>query len=174
MGDDRGVDRRGIDAPVAVHGIDVVVRRFSEDIAELVIALADQHVHLDEPFEGADQQHLGGGRAEYGIVHGRPAQTCDHLGAAEQRNLLLDRQQFGVHDVEAMALEYRLYFGLVDEASTLNARTGDEYPLWQRGAGAVSKPPDRLKPLGGFADISLFTPLLIDEIQQLRRGPRVA
>lgn len=31
-----------------------------------------------------------------------------------------------------------------------------------------------LEPLGGLADISLRTPLLVDEIQQLRRGPRVA
>lgn len=41
-------------------------------------------------------------------------------------------------------------------------------------SGAVSKLPDRLEPLGGFADKSLLTPFLIDEIQQLRRGPRVA
>lgn len=41
-------------------------------------------------------------------------------------------------------------------------------------SGAVSKLPDRLEPLGGFADISLLTPLLVDEIQQLGGGPRVA
>lgn len=31
-----------------------------------------------------------------------------------------------------------------------------------------------LEPLGGLADISLLTPFLVDEIQQLGGGPRVA
>jgi len=125
MGDNGRLDRSGVDAPRAVALIGSCIGWLPEHIAELAGGLVDEHVGLDEPLPGADHQHLGRGIGEYRIVHRRATEPGDHRGFAEQRHLRLDRQQFGVDDLEAIALEQSLDFRLVAEPPATDAGARD-------------------------------------------------